>query len=98
MQSAYSWCGSRIHLVLKDEVADAYNRFQKAFFDAQTKHRETHGTQWDPMNEPLLIDYEENDKEIWDKIGNIINLMVEVNGGGLDIPEEEMTDDYLVKL
>jgi hypothetical protein len=98
MQSAYSWCGSRLHLVLEDEVADAYNRFQDAFFEAQKKHRETHGAQWDPVNEPLLIDYEDRDKEIWDKIGSIINLLVEVNGGGLNIPEEEMTSDYLVKL
>jgi hypothetical protein len=98
MQSAYSWYGSRIHLVLEDEVADAYNRFLKAWYDAQVKHKEVHGKQWDPVDEPLLINYNDRDKEVYDALGNIINKLVELNGGGLEIPEEEMTSDYLVKL
>ena len=35
MQSVYSMCGSRLHLILKDEVADGYNRFAVAFEIAQ---------------------------------------------------------------
>lgn len=97
MQSAYSWMGSRIHLVLEDEVADRYNRFQQAWFDAQTNHKKRTGAPWDPTT-PLLIDFADEDKVAWDAIGSIINQLVALNGGGLDIPEEEMTSDFLVKL
>jgi hypothetical protein len=97
MQSAYSYYGSRLHLILEDEVADSFNRFQQAWFDAQTNHEATHGTRWDP-SEPLLIDFEESDKLAWDNVGRIINLLIEVNGSGLELTEEEITDDFLVKL
>lgn len=97
-QSAYSFLGSRLHLVLENEVADAYNRFTDAFFEAQKKHQELHGVQWDPVNEPILLEWQGNDKEIWEKVGAIINSLSELNGGGIDLPEQECTSDYLVKL
>lgn len=97
MQSTYSFMGSQLHLILEDDVADAYNRMQQAWFDAQENHRETHGTHWDPKT-PLWIEFADEDKVIWDKIGHIINLLVELNGGGITMPEEEMTSDFLVKL
>ena len=97
MQSAYSWMGSRIHLVLEDDIAAAYNRAQDAWFAAQREHKETHGRPWDPI-EPLFIHLTAAERKAYDDIGRIINLLVEVNGSGLDIPEEELTSDYLVKL
>jgi hypothetical protein len=89
--------GSRLHLVLEDDVAAAFNRMQDAWFDAQKKHKEKTGTQWDPT-EPLLIDCADEDTKVWNKIGSLINLLIEINGGKLEITEEEMTSDYLVKL
>jgi hypothetical protein len=97
MQSAYSFMGSRLHLVLEDDVADAFNRMQDAWFDAQKNHKEKIGTEWNPA-EPLLIDCAREDTDVWNKIGSLINLLIEINGGSLHIPEEEMTSDYLVKL
>ena len=97
MQSAYSWMGTRIHLVLEEEIADAYNRAQDAWYKAQDDHKIRTGARWDPHTEPLLINWTDAEKKAYDDIGRIINLLAKVNGG-LDIPEEEITDDYLVKL
>jgi hypothetical protein len=98
MQSAYSWMGSRLHLVLEDEVANAYNRAQEAWYAAQTNHKKLHGREWNPVSEPLLIDWTDEQRKAWDDIGSIINLLIEVNGGGLAITEEEITSDFLEKL
>ena len=97
MQSYYSFYGSPLHLILEDEIADGYNRAAKAFYDAQKAHLERTGTRWDP-SEPLWIETTDEDQAAYAAVGKIINLLIEVNGGGLQIPEEEMTDDYLVKL
>lgn len=96
MLSAYSWHGTRIHLVLKDDVADAYNKAQDAWYKAQTDHKDRTGTQWDPKD-PLWIELSDAEKDAWNCIAHIINILAEVNSG-LDIPEEEITSDYLVKL
>lgn len=97
-QSVYSYYGSRLHLYLEDEIAEGYNRFMDSWYKAQQLHRELHEREWDPKTEPLLIDYESKDKKAYDDVGRIINLLVEINGGGLEIPEEETTEDYLVKV
>jgi hypothetical protein len=98
MQHAYAVFGSRLHLVLEESVADAYNRFTDAFMQAQTNHMQEHGTQWDPETEPLLIKFAEDDKRIWSAVGNIINQLIELNGGGLELWPDECTSDYLVRL
>lgn len=96
-QSAYSWMGTRIHFVLKDEVADAYNRAQDAFVEAQKHYKETTGRDWTGM-EALWMNWTIDEQTAWNRIAGIINDLVELNGGALDIPEEEMTSSYLVKL
>lgn len=96
MQSAYSWAGTRIHLVLRDDVADAYNRAMDAWTQAQVDHYNRFGTEWDP-SDYLWMTLSDFEKAAWNGIARIINLLGEVNGG-LDIPEEEITSDYLVKL
>jgi len=98
MQSYYSYMGSPLHLILEDELAEAFNRRLKQFFDAQIQHLETHGRKWDPETEPLLMAKDDEAQEAYDKVGRVINLLVEINGGGLHIPEEQLPDDYLVKL
>ncbi len=97
MQSAYSWMGSRLHLVLEDDVADTWNQAQDAFFAAQKRHEAVHGTKW-TGDEPLEIYWSNDSAEIWNKIADLINLLIEMNGGELDILEEEITSDYLIKL
>ncbi len=97
MQSVYSWMGTRIHLVLEDDLATAYNRAQVAFFEAQNRYQRVHGSTW-TGKEPLDFYWQEGDGDAYNKIASVINLLIEVNGGTLDIQEEETTSDYLIKL
>lgn len=97
MQSAYSWMGTRLHLVLEDDLADAYNRAQDAFELAQKAHKERTGVQWNP-DEKLWITWTKKESEAWDGVAGLVNHLIDLNGGALDIPEEEMTSYYLVKL
>lgn len=96
-QSVYSFLGSPLHLVLEDEIAERYNRFVDSFIDAQVEHEKRHGRKWDP-NEPLLMHVRKGDNEAYSKVGRVINLLVEVNGGGLHISEEQVTSDFLEKV
>jgi hypothetical protein len=97
MQFAYSWMGTRIHFVLEEEVADAYNRAQDAWYAAQRDHHEYHERKWNPQTEPIAIKWSDAERNAFNDVGHIINLLGKLNGG-LDIPEEEITSDYLVKL
>lgn len=97
MQSAYSFYGSRLHLILEDDVAEGYNRNAKAFYDAQINHKERTGTKWNPL-EPLWMVTNDADQKAYDDVARLMNLLIEINGGSLEITEEEMTSDYLVKL
>lgn len=96
-QSVYSFYGSRLHLVLEDSVADAYNRAVDAFYQGQRHHHEYHEKEWDPK-EKLAILVDPADVKVFNDIGRVINLLGEINGGGLDIPEDELTSDYLVRV
>ena len=98
MQSYYSWMGSPLHLILNDDFAAAYNRAQAAFFQAQKDHLARTGSPWDPVNEQLLIHWTPEESSAFDKIAVFMNSYVELNGGGLNITEEQMTSDFLVKL
>lgn len=95
-QSVYSWMGSPLHLVLEDDLALAYNEAQDAWFKAQDDHKEKYGTPWEP-HLPLAIDWTERQRTAWNSIAAVINLLCEINDG-LDIPEEQVTSDYLEKL
>lgn len=97
MQSLYSWMGTRLHLILEDDFADKYNRAQKAFFEAQMTHVERTHQQW-LGHETLLIPWTDEEWKAFDDMARIINLLCEVNGGSLDIKQEDITSDYLVKL
>lgn len=96
-QSAYSWMGTRIHLVLDDDVAALYNQAQDCFLEAQINHRKVHGSKWNP-DQPLEIAAPKGAFEAWNQIASIINLISKVNGGTLDIPGSEVTSNYLIKL
>ena len=97
MQSYYSFLGSPLHLLLEDQIADAYNRTTQAFFDAQKNHQKRTGSKWTP-EQPLWMETNDEDKAAWKAVADVINLLIKINGGGLDIPEDQCTSDFLVKL
>jgi hypothetical protein len=97
MQNVYSWMGSRLHLVLEDEVADAYNRAQDAFMEAQRNYKATTGKDWTGA-EPMWMNWTDQEQTAWNSIAGIINNLVKLNGGALDIKEDELTSEYLVKI
>lgn len=100
MQSVYAVYGSKLHLIFEDEFADKANRAQRAFLAAQVAHRERTGSGWNPREDPtLLINVDSEDMAAWNGLADLINQLIELNGGGLDLPEEDMTsDDFLVKV
>jgi len=97
MQSVYSFYGSRLHLILEDEVAERYNRFLECWYEAQHNHHQYHEKPWKPLT-TLSIKCDPEDVKVFNQIGEIINKLGEINGGGLNIPEEEMTEEGLIKV
>lgn len=99
MQNYYAWYGTRLHLILEDDIADAFNRATDKFAAAQKKFKDEYGIAWDPtQNHALDPQWTEDELGAWNSISRYINLLVEINGGALDISEEELTSEYLVKL
>lgn len=96
-QSVYSFLGSPLHLVLEDDIAEGYNRHVDSFLDAQVEHEKRYGRKWNP-NEPLRMRTKKGDNEAYNKVAGIINYLVEINDGGLEISEELITSDYLEKV
>ena len=90
--------GTHIHLVLEDEYAAKFNRAQQAFFDAQLNHIKTHGSIWNPVTDALFIPWTKEEDKAWDQMAKLINLLIEMNDGGLDISESDITSDFLVKV
>lgn len=96
-QSVYSFCGSPLHLVLDDGIAERYNRFINEFLDAQGRYKDKYGKKWEP-NKALPMQTNKNDHKAYDVVGRLINYMIGINGGSLSIPEEQCTSDILEKL
>lgn len=94
-QHAYSWNGSRIHFVLEESVADAYNRAADKWIWSQKRHREIHGKDWNPT-EPLESNLTKEELEVWNNVAEVFKVLVKLNGGGFDIPDEELTTDGFV--
>ena len=98
MQSFYSYYGSPLHLIIEDDLADAANHVAAEFIQAQVRYREETGTRWTP-DQPLRMHVTDEQVAAYDSVGSIINKLVEVNGGGLEISEEMIPSDImLVKL
>ena len=93
MQSTYSFYGSQLHLILEDEVAERYNRVSEALANVDAK-----AIQANPDNPFWLSGIDDADMAAWNAIAELINKLIEINGGSLDIPEEEMPYNHLVKL
>lgn len=93
MQSVWSFYGSQLHLVLDDEVAERYNRVSKAFANVDDE-----ALQNNPEGYFRLEGVDNKDLESYNAIADIINKLIEINGGSLAIPEEDMLYDCLVKV
>jgi hypothetical protein len=85
---------SPLKIKISRKDADAYNRFTKAFFEAQTQYKESHGVRWTP-DQPLPIKTTRKDNEIYNRVGRIINEAIKNFGRG--ISEDELMEDYLIK-
>lgn len=96
-QSTYAYLGSRLHLVLDDDLAHNYNNAMTRYINAQSNYEVIHGTPWDPT-EPLGLSWTEDELHAWDKVARLINLLIEINGGTLEIMPEECTSNMLVQL
>lgn len=100
MQHAYSWNGTRIHLVVEDQIADAYNRAFDKFLQAQKDFRVLAGRAWSPAdgNETLFITWDDDEMEAWNNVAAVINGIVKLNGGSIDIAGAEMNSNYLKRV
>ncbi len=96
-QSFYSWMGSPLHLVLVDEFATTFNRATEKFFSAQLDFKARTGSDW-TGSEQIKVDWTEEELKAYNKMGDLVNFLVEFNGGSLDIGEDAMTSSFLVKL
>jgi hypothetical protein len=88
MQHTYSLYGSPLHLILEEKVADGYNRVHLGFMEAQKNFKEEYGIQWTP-DLPIEIKASPEDLKAYDDIAKLLNFLIEINGGSLDIPEEQ---------
>jgi len=85
---------SPLKIRLSRKEAEAYNRFTKSFFEAQTHHKEVHGVRWTP-DQPLSILTNKKDNETYNRVGRKITRAIKKFGRG--ITEDELTDDYLIE-
>jgi hypothetical protein len=96
-QSVYSFFGSPLQLILDDGIAERYNRFIKEFLDAQFRYAEKHGKRWEPHNS-LPMKTSPKDLKAYSIVGKLMNYMIGINGGSMDLPEEQCVSDFLEKL
>ena len=97
MQHNYSYLGSPLTLFLEEKVAEGYNRFTDAFIAAQKLFKEEYGIDWTPEL-PLEPKCSSEDIEAYNAVGDLINLLVKINGGFLEIDESQLTSQYLVRV
>ena len=97
MQSLYSVYGTKIHLLLEDEFAANYNRAQDALIEAQKQFLTTTGQQWTGLEE-IYVEWSKEERSAFNDFADLMNKLIELNGGSIDIREEDMQSDYLVKL
>ena len=96
MQSYYSVYGTRIHLLIDDEFAANYNRAQDAFAEAQKNYMILRQKAWN--GEELWINWTDAEQNAFNEFAKLMNTMIKMNGGSLDIKQEDMTSNHLEKL
>lgn len=95
-QSIYSVYGTRIHLMLDDEFAKNYNVAVDAFNEAQKNYMIRHQSAWN--GEPLWVDWTDEAHAAYNDFADLMNHMIKLNGGALDIKEEDLVNGYLTKV
>jgi hypothetical protein len=96
-QSVYAFFGSPLQLILDDGIAEGHNRFMKEFIDAQMRYKDKCGKQWDASKAlPMIVD--DKDQKAYNVIAKLMNYIIDLNGGSLELPEAQCTSDYLEKL
>ena len=80
----YSWLGTPIHLEMTEDNAAAYNR---------VAHVLANTVQTDPTNIEISVNSE--DMFAYNKVAEVINLIIELNGGSLPYSEEDIKTPYL---
>jgi len=88
--------GSPMVILLEEHVADGYNHFVEAFLKAQTDYKEKHGTEWDPSTS-ILIDVSEQDQRHYNEVAGLMNMLIDINQGALNITEEDIKSDFLIR-
>ena len=96
MQSYYSVYGTRIHLLIDDEFAANYNRAQDAFAKAQKMFKISTGRNW--TGEMMRIDWTVAEELAFNNFANLMNTMIKMSGGTLDLRDEDMPSNHLEKL
>jgi hypothetical protein len=96
-QSVYSVFGSPLQLILDDGLAERYNSFIKEFLDAQVRYEGKHGKLWQP-HQALPMNTSAKDLKAYHAVGKLMNHLIAVNGGSLDLPEAQCVSDFLEKL
>jgi hypothetical protein len=96
MQSYYSVYGTPLHLIFEDEFAANYNRAQDAFTEATKRFKEATGYDW--KGQDLIIDWTDEEQKAFNEFADLLNLLVKINGGSLDMTVDDMTSNKLEKL
>jgi len=97
-QSYYRVFGSPLTLLLDDRLAENYNSFTTALFEAQQRVIEETGESWNPTTQSLDIDTEQECIDAFNTFGEFMNSYIKMNGGSLKLSEEDVFSDYLVKI
>ena len=84
--SLYAVYGSELHLILPDDFADAVIRAQ-THYNESTEMWET--TRWHMPSK---------DRDAWDAYADLMNQLIKINGGTLELPNEVKDAPILVKL
>lgn len=93
MQHAYSWCNTRIHLVLEDDIAATYNRAFDKYLKAKKEFPNA-----EISGDILTFDFTEEEMDAWSGIRKIINDIIELNHGRIDIQGLEMSSNYMTRV
>jgi hypothetical protein len=93
-QPMYLYCGSSLRIQASPEMAAAYNRFIDKFSTATKAFEAAHGRPWEATYQ-LSLNVTESEIKAYNTVADIINLMVVMCGGAINIREEDMPTNHL---
>jgi hypothetical protein len=85
---------SVLKIEITEEQATRFNRFTKAFFDAQKFYKDMTGFQWNP-EDALYIKAADGDMEVYNEVADILTSAIEK----IDqtVTPIELEEDFLIK-